>query len=53
LLKRAKLSADDHAERRAAFAQLRYVTVEDAGHMLHHDQPEAVARLIEAFVTVS
>ena len=22
----------------------------DAGHMLHHDQPEEVARLIEAFL---
>lgn len=26
------------------------VTVADAGHMLHHDQPEAVARLLEAFL---
>ena len=26
------------------------VTVEDAGHMLHHDQPEAVARLIGDFL---
>ncbi len=51
LLKRAKISVADHAERRAAFANLRYVTVQDAGHMLHHDQPEAVARLIEEFVS--
>lgn len=51
LLKRAKISAADHAERRAAFTTLRYVTVPDAGHMLHHDQPEAVARLIEEFVS--
>jgi len=50
LLRRAKITEEDHAARRAAFAQLRYVTVSDAGHMLHHDQPEAVARLIEAFV---
>jgi pimeloyl-ACP methyl ester carboxylesterase len=28
---------------------LRYVTVRDAGHMLHHDQPGEVARLIEEF----
>ena len=42
--------AAQHAERRAAFRNLRYVTVPDAGHMLHHDQPEAVARLIEAFL---
>jgi len=49
LLRRAKISAEDHAARRAAFARLRYVTVEGAGHMLHHDQPEAVAGLIEEF----
>jgi pimeloyl-ACP methyl ester carboxylesterase len=24
--------------------------VQDAGHMLHHDQPHAVAQLIERFV---
>jgi pimeloyl-ACP methyl ester carboxylesterase len=28
----------------------QFVTVADAGHMLHHDQPEAVARAIEAFL---
>ena len=27
-----------------------HVTVPDAGHMLHHDQPEAVARLVEEFL---
>jgi pimeloyl-ACP methyl ester carboxylesterase len=27
-----------------------HATVADAGHMLHHDQPEAVARLIEDFL---
>lgn len=49
VLRRAKISAEDHAARRAAFARLRYVTVDGAGHMLHHDQPEAVAGLIENF----
>ena len=29
---------------------LTHETVRDAGHMLHHDQPEAVARLIEEFL---
>ena len=29
----------------------RRMVVPDAGHMLHHDQPEAVARLIEQFVS--
>jgi pimeloyl-ACP methyl ester carboxylesterase len=49
-LKRIGLDAAQHAERRAAFANLRYVTVRGAGHMLHHDQPEAVAALIEDFL---
>jgi pimeloyl-ACP methyl ester carboxylesterase len=49
-LKRMGLSAEEHAARRAAFARLRYQTVTEAGHMLHHDQPEKVARLIEGFL---
>jgi pimeloyl-ACP methyl ester carboxylesterase len=49
-LSRLKLTPEQHAERRAAFRNLRYVTVPEAGHMLHHDQPERVARLIEAFL---
>ena len=49
-LKRIGLSAEEHAARRDAFGTLRYVTVPDAGHMLHHDQPEQVARLIEEFL---
>ena len=49
-LKRLGLDAAQHAERRAAFRNIEYVTVQDAGHMLHHDQPAAVARLIEGFL---
>jgi len=49
-LKRVGLSAEQYAERRAAFRSLRYVTVQGAGHMLHHDQPGEVARLIEEFL---
>jgi pimeloyl-ACP methyl ester carboxylesterase len=30
--------------------QLQRVLIDDAGHMLHHDQPEAVAAAIEAFL---
>ena len=43
-------SAEDYADRRSAHRRLRYVTVEGAGHMLHHDQPERVAQLIEEFM---
>jgi pimeloyl-ACP methyl ester carboxylesterase len=49
-LKRLGLTEVEHAERRSAFPNLEYVTVKEAGHMLHHDQPEEVARLIEAFL---
>jgi pimeloyl-ACP methyl ester carboxylesterase len=47
---RMSLSEQALAERRAAFKDLRQVTVLDAGHMLHHDQPAQVARLIEEFL---
>jgi len=49
-LKRVGLDAAAHAERRASFRTLRHVTVPGSGHMLHHDQPQAVARLLEDFL---
>jgi pimeloyl-ACP methyl ester carboxylesterase len=49
-LQRLGLDAAHYAERRAEFADLRHATLAQAGHMLHHDQPEALARLIEAFL---
>jgi pimeloyl-ACP methyl ester carboxylesterase len=49
-LKRMKLDPQHLAERRDAFPALRHETVRDAGHMLHHDQPEVVAKLIEDFL---
>ena len=36
--------------RKAALRNVQSAVVEDAGHMLHHDQPGEVARLIEDFV---
>ena len=47
---RMRLSPEELAERRAAFKDLKYVTLADAGHMLHHDQPEQLARAIEEFL---
>lgn len=38
------------ARRRAQFVNLRFETVPEAGHMLHLDQPERVARLLEGFM---
>ncbi len=36
-------------ERRAAFSKLTEHTLAGAAHMMHHDQPEALARLLESF----
>ena len=47
---RMGLSAGEQAERRAMVPDLTHATVPDAGHMMHHDQPEAVARLIDDFL---
>lgn len=41
---------EDYAARKACFGRLTEQIVEDAGHMVHHDQPEVLARLIEDFV---
>lgn len=48
----ARLAADPRAfeARAGAYADLRIEHVEDAGHNVHHDQPERLARLIEAFM---
>ncbi|MFT3821460.1 MAG: alpha/beta fold hydrolase [Rubrivivax sp.] len=41
---------EDYLERVKSVPNFRRVVVEDAGHMLHHDQPAQVARLIEEFL---
>jgi len=40
----------DPAQRRAEFKSLIFRKIPDAGHMLHHDQPEALAKVIEDFL---
>ena len=40
---------EEYRRRLTAIARLYEVEVADAGHMLHHDQPSAIARLIEDF----
>jgi pimeloyl-ACP methyl ester carboxylesterase len=42
-------TADDIAGRVAVLKSVEVARIADAGHMLHHDQPRAVARLIEGF----
>ncbi|HEY9102069.1 alpha/beta hydrolase [Chitinimonas sp.] len=46
LLQWLKEDADQFAERRACFRQLRYLTLPDCGHNLQHDAPAAVAELL-------
>lgn len=40
----------EYRARIACFKQIREVTVEDSGHNLHHDQPVAIAGLVEEFL---
>jgi pimeloyl-ACP methyl ester carboxylesterase len=46
---RMKYAPDDLAERKGAFRNRSEVDLDDCGHMMHHDQPERLARLIEDF----
>jgi pimeloyl-ACP methyl ester carboxylesterase len=39
-----------YAQRLAVIAELTCASVRGAGHMMHHDQPETVAAMIEAFL---
>jgi pimeloyl-ACP methyl ester carboxylesterase len=48
---KGKFTLAQHRERLKAIAQVEIVSIENAGHMLHHDQPEALAVLIERFIS--
>jgi len=48
--RRLKLDEAALAARRGCFRHLTYRRIDAAGHMLHHDQPEAVAAAIEEFL---
>lgn len=45
-----RYSLAEYHERLRAVPDCRVAVVMDAGHMLHHDQPEELARLIENFL---
>jgi pimeloyl-ACP methyl ester carboxylesterase len=49
ILQRLQANRQDYERRKACFTRFEEVIVPEAGHMLHHDQPGRVARLIEAF----
>src|SRR5512134_509270 len=44
-----KTGDEDLAERRAAYTALTEVKLQDCGHMMHHDQPQPLARVLEDF----
>ena len=46
---KGKFTLAQYHERIRAIPDLRSAVVNDAGHMMHHDQPVALARLIEDF----
>jgi pimeloyl-ACP methyl ester carboxylesterase len=45
-----KFTLDEYHERLRSVPNVRIAKIDDAGHMLHHDQPEQLARLIEEFL---
>jgi len=47
---KGRFTLAQYHERIQAVPRLRSAEVLDAGHMMHHDQPEALARLIEDFL---
>jgi pimeloyl-ACP methyl ester carboxylesterase len=49
----ARLTSDpqDFETRASAYTDLRIEHIDDAGHNVHHDQPERLARVIESFMT--
>ena len=49
-IRRRMLAVPDYEQRLEAVRRLERVLVEDAGHMLHHDQPGQVGQLVADFL---
>lgn len=47
---KGKFTLAQYHERLKALPQVEIAKIEDAGHMMHHDQPEVLAALIERFL---
>ncbi len=45
-----KVTAEDRDSRKASFRNLVEHVIPDSGHMMHHDQPELLAAVIEDFL---
>jgi pimeloyl-ACP methyl ester carboxylesterase len=47
-----RYTLDEFKQRISAVPNITHAVIEDAGHMLHHDQPEALAQLIDEFLRI-
>ena len=47
---KGKYTLDEYHQRLQALGRHRIARIGEAGHMLHHDQPEALARLLQDFL---
>ena len=47
---KGKFTLAQYHERLKAVAQVEIARIDNAGHMMHHDQPEVLAALIERFI---
>ena len=47
---KGKYNLDEYHQRLTHVRTCSTAVVQDAGHMLHHDQPEQVAQLMEQFL---
>ena len=47
---KGKYTLAQYHERLKAVPDVRIERIEDAGHMMHHDQPERLAHALEAFL---
>jgi pimeloyl-ACP methyl ester carboxylesterase len=46
-----KYTLAEYHERLRSVPDVRTAVIQDAGHMLHHDQPEQLAQLIDGFLS--
>lgn len=47
---KGRLTLGEHHRRLSVLPQVKIARIQDAGHMMHHDQPEQLAALIEGFI---
>ncbi len=47
---KGKFTLEQYHERLKVVPQVEIARIDDAGHMMHHDQPEVLAALIERFI---